>query len=72
MRPPRTRLSRQLDDPGYARVLGQLLTDARDTTLPTAMDLDAASQVGPADITRAIRLWRTAQRQADTGREGTL
>ena len=72
MRPPRTRLLRQLDDPGYARVLGQLLTDARDTTLPTAMDLDTAAQVSPAEISKALRLWNQAQRAAGTGHEGTL
>ena len=72
MKPPRTRLMRQLDDPGYARVLGRLLTDARDTPIPTSLDLDKASQVSPTDIARAVRLWNDAQRQAETGHEGTL
>ena len=54
-RTSRIRLARITDDPGYARVLGQLLTNQRDTTVPTSEQLRDRATVTPADITAALR-----------------
>lgn len=61
----------QLDDPGFARVLSNLL-DARRTILPTNEQLAAQAIIRPADIAAAIRIWNRVQRDAGTGLEGVL
>ena len=72
MRSRPTRLARLTDDPGFARVLDRLVTEHRDTTVPTPQELTHAAEIRPADIRTAVRLWNTAQRQAGTGLAGVL
>ena len=53
------RLSRITDDPGFSRILSDLLEQHRATTLPTQYDLDQLAQVTPRDIAIALALWDT-------------
>ncbi len=57
MRSRAPRLARMTDDPGFARVLGDLLEQYRATTLPTQWALDQRSQITPTDIDDALALW---------------
>lgn len=66
------RIAKMTDDPGFARTLGRLVTEHRDTTVPTPTDLDSAAVIRPTDIRAAVRLWNAAQRQAGTGLESVL
>lgn len=68
--PRRPKLARMTDDPGYARVLERLVTEQRDTVLPTDADLDALARVESADVLTAEARWDQAQRAAGTGLEG--
>lgn len=70
--PRRPRLANQLDDPGFRRVLGNLLEAHRAVTIPTNEQLAAAAIIRPADIAAAVRLWNRVQREAGTGLENTL
>ena len=61
----RIRLARSTDDPGYARILGQLLTEQRNTPLPTHEQLEQLARITPADITTALRLARQHDHRID-------
>lgn len=59
-------------DPRPGRALKRLIAAERARVLPTDEELDTLSEVAPADIDAAERLWNLAQERAGTGLEGLL
>lgn len=67
----RARKPHPLADPAFQRQVERLIGESR-ASLPDGADLDAAAQIGPEDVDRALSRWDDAQRRAGTGLEGLL